>query len=29
MIGVAMVTMVSFLAVIEHHMNSVDPGMSQ
>ena len=26
MIGVAMVTMVSFLAVIEHHVNSVDPG---
>ena len=26
MIGVAMVTMVSFLAVIEHHINSIDPG---
>ena len=28
MIGVAMVTMVSFLAVIEHHINSIDPGTS-
>ena len=26
MIGVAMVTMVSFLAVLEHHMSTVDPG---
>ncbi|XP_065061425.1 ATP-binding cassette sub-family C member 10-like [Rhopilema esculentum] len=27
LIGVVMVTMVSFLAVIEHHISSVDPGL--
>ena len=26
MLGVAMVTGVSFIAVLEHHFNSVDPG---
>ena len=28
MLGVAMVTGVSFIAVLEHHFNTVDPGMS-
>ena len=28
MLGVAMVTCVSFIAVLEHHFSSVDPGMS-
>lgn len=27
MLGVAMVTGVAFTAVLEHHLNSVDPGM--
>ena len=26
MLGVAMVTGVSFIAVLEHHFNTVDPG---
>ena len=28
MLGVAMVTCVSFIAVLEHHFSSVDPGMA-
>ena len=27
MLGVAMVTGVSFIAVLEHHFNTVDPGV--